>query len=305
MSSRPPEDPPPAGRSRHRRPDRHAYRGSQAGHRSPAARRAAARRRGLARLAVLAAAVLLIVILVVAFAGGGGKKGGTAKGGQTPTPGTTHSATPTADVLFTPTASKPLRLKNYGDSMGGELGMALAPQVQALPVIKYWTYYKVSSSLVKPSFFDWPKYLKGDLPHRHLHAVIFMVGTNDGQGIQLSSGAVKFDTPAWRAEYARRVGAVLKLFEQAGVRRVYWIGMPIMRSSAFSHVMSVINDVAKAEVGRHKIARFVDTWKLFSTSAGAFDPSWRQSDGIHFNIAGQSRLATAVLAAIKAGWHIK
>jgi hypothetical protein len=66
----------------------------------------------MARLAVLAAAVLLIVILVVAFAGGGGKKGGTAKGGQTPTPGTTHSATPTADVLFTPTASKPLRLKN-------------------------------------------------------------------------------------------------------------------------------------------------------------------------------------------------
>jgi lysophospholipase L1-like esterase len=78
-----------------------------------------------------------------------------------------------------------------------------------------------------------------------------------------------------------------------------------MRSAAFSHVMSAINEVAKAEVGRHKIARFVDSWKLFSTASGAFDPRWRQTDGIHFNIDGQNRLATAVLNAVKADWRIQ
>jgi uncharacterized protein len=302
MSSRPPEDRPPRGRSRDRRTARHSYAGAQSARPSAAARRAMARRRGQARLAIVLVVVVLVIILVVAFSGGGKKGGGTASG-QSPKPRT--SSTPTTAALFTPTASKPLRLKNYGDSMGGELGMALAPLVHPLPAIKYWTYYKVSSSLVKPSFFDWSTFLKDDLPHRHLHAAIFMVGTNDGQGIQLSSGAVKFDTPAWRTQYAQRIDAVLKLFEQAGVRRVYWVGMPIMQSSSFSHVMSVINEVAKAEVGRHKIAHFVDAWKLFSTSSGAYDPRWRQSDGIHFNIAGQSRLAAAVLAAIKADWQLK
>ena len=267
-----------------------------------AARRAAARRRGLARLAILLAVVILIVVLIVAFTGG--SKGAGGRGSSTPSASPAHSAAPGTDVLFTPTAAKPLRLKNYGDSMGGELGMALAPQVHKLPAIKYWTWYKVSSSLVKPSFFDWPKYLASDLRSRHLHAAIFMVGTNDGQGMVAGGKVLAFDTTAWRVEYARRVGALLKVFEQAGLKRVYWVGMPIMRSTAFSHVMSDINAVAKVEVGRHKIARFVDTWSLFSTSAGAFDPQWRQSDGVHFNIDGQNRLAAAVLAAIKADWHI-
>jgi uncharacterized protein len=258
-----------------------------------------ARRRGLARLAILLVAVVLVIILVVAF-NGGGKKSGTAAS-NSPRPRTS----PTTAALITPTASKPLRLKNYGDSMGGELGMALAPQVHGLSAIKYWSYYKVSSSLVKPSFFDWPAYLQDDLSHRYLHAAVFMVGTNDGQGIQLPGNVLKFDTPAWRTEYAHRIDAVLKLFEQAGVRRVYWVGMPIMRSAAFSHVMSVVNEVAKAAVSRHKSAHFVDAWELFSTSSGAYDPQWRQSDGIHFNIAGQNRLATAVLAAVKADWRLQ
>ena len=273
--------------------------------RSPGARRAAARRRGLARLAVLLAAIVLIVVLVVAFAGGG--KGGKGSGTQgTSSPRTSPGiSTGPGGGLFTPTTSKPLRLKNYGDSMGGELGMALGPQVNKVSTIKYWTYYKVSSSLVKPDFFDWPKYLRQDLPHRHLHAAIFMVGTNDGQGMKIGNTVLDFGTKAWRTEYRRRVGALLDVFEQAGVKRVYWVGMPIMKSQAFSDVMRVIDQEAKAEVGRHKIARFVDTWKLFSTSAGAFDPQWRQSDGVHFNIAGQNRLATSVLAAVEADWHIQ
>jgi hypothetical protein len=307
MSSRPPEDRPPAGRSRGRRPARHTYGGSPSGRPSLAARRAAARRRGLARLGILVAVVILIIVLVVAFASGG-DKGGAATGGQgssSPSASPTHSAAPVTGVLSTPTTAKPLRLKNYGDSMGGELGVALAPQVKEIPSIKYWTWYKVSSSLVRPDFFDWPKYLKNDLPSRHLHAAVFMVGTNDGQGIQLPSSVLKFETPAWRKEYASRVVALLKAFEQAGVKRVYWVGMPIMKSTRFSHVMSVVNQVAKAEVGRHKIARFVDISKLFATSSGTYDARWRQSDGVHFNIEGQNRLATAVLDVIKADWHIE
>ncbi len=308
MSPRPPADRSPAGRSRDRRPARHTYGGSPPRRPSAAARRAAARRRGLARLALLLAVVVFIVILVVAFATGGkggGTNGGSRQASSTPSASPTHTATPATGALFTPTSARPLRLMNYGDSMGGELGMALAPQVRKLPVVKYWSWYKVSSSLVKAEFFDWPKYLESDLPSRHLDAVIFMVGTNDGQGMVAGGKVLAFDTKAWRAEYARRVGALLDVFARAGVKRVYWVGMPIMRSAAFSLVMSVIDSVARAEVKRHKIARFIDTWKLFSSASGAYDPHWRQSDGVHFDIAGENRLATAVLAAIEADWHIK
>jgi len=261
---------------------------------------------------VLLAVIVLIIVLAVAFIDCGGTSSGTGSGGTgisngqsspSATPSTKPSAMPTA--LFTPTAQRPLRLKNYGDSMGGELGMALAPVAQSLSVVKYWTYYKVSSSLVKPSFFDWPAHLKEDLPHLHLDAAIWMVGTNDGQGMVANGQVLAFDSSQWRSEYARRVAAVLATFKQAGVRRVYWVGMPIMRSQSFSGVMKTINEVAKAEVAKHKDATYIDAWKLLSTSAGAYDPRWRQSDGIHFNIDGQNRLAAAVMQTIKQDWHIQ
>jgi hypothetical protein len=260
------------------------------------------RRQGLARLGLLAALILLVVVLAVAFIDCGGSGGG-GQSSPSATPSTNPSATPTA--LFTPTAQRPLRLKNYGDSMGGELGMALAPVVQRLSVVKYRAYYKVSSSLVKPSFFDWQAYLASDLPRLHPDAVVWMVGTNDGQGMVAGGQVLAFGTPQWRSEYARRVAAVLATFKRAGVRRVYWVGMPVMRSAAFSTVMKTVNTVARAEVARHAGVTYVDAWKLLSTSSGAYDPRWRQSDGIHFNIDGQNRLAAAVMQAIRQDWHIK
>jgi hypothetical protein len=265
----------------------------------------AARRRGLARLALLVAFLILVVVVVLVLETGGGNKGAAIGGTPRSTPSSRASSSAVSSALPTPTVAHPLRLKNYGDSMGGELGMALAAQVHNIPAVKYWTYYKVSSSLVKPSFFNWPSFLQQDLPHRYLQAVVFMVGTNDGQGMVVDGKVASFASASWRAEYERRVGQILDIFQKAGVRRVYWIGMPIMRSASFSSVMMAINAAAKTELARHKIARYIDTWTLFSTSSGAYDPQWRQSDGVHFNIQGEKRLATAVLNAIKADWHLR
>jgi uncharacterized protein len=262
----------------------------------------ARRRRGLIRLAVLVAAIVLLIVLAASFIDCGS--------GSTKVPGTSASTGSKPDAsaspLFTPSASRQLRLRNYGDSMGGEVGFALTPLARATKVIKPWTYYKVSSSLVKPEFFNWPAFLKTDLPkYPYLHAAVFMVGTNDGQGMVAGGKVLSFGTPSWRTEYARRIASVLAAFKVVGVQRVYWVGMPIMKSSAFGGVMATINQVAKAEVARHPGVRFVDTWKLMSTTDGSYDSQWRQSDGIHFNIDGTQRVANAVLAAVKSDWNIQ
>jgi lysophospholipase L1-like esterase len=48
---------------------------------------------------------------------------------------------------------------------------------------------------------------------------------------------------------------------------------------------------------------YVDTMGLMSTD-GSYDPRWRQSDGVHFNIAGTRRLADYVAAIILKEWHL-
>lgn len=252
--------------------------------------------------------VVLAVVLIIAFSDCGGTGGGSAggTGAVSPSASPRPSVTPTVrpSRSFIPSADRPLRLKNYGDSMGGELGVALAPLLRPLATVKYWTYYKVSSSLTRPDFFDWPAHLRDDLPHRYLHAAVWMVGTNDGQGMTTSAGVLPFGSAAWKAEYARRVAEVLGIFEQQKVRRVYWVGMPIMRDPAFSSVMRTINAVARREAAKHAGVVYIDAWKLFSTSSGSYDARWRQSDGVHFNIDGQNRLAAAVMARIEADWRL-
>lgn len=264
-------------------------------------RRAVIRRRRAAAVAALLLVVVLIIVIAVVTAGG--KKGGGGTGGHaSPTP----SPRPSATALRTPTAARPLRLMNYGDSMGGELGWALVPLARQTGVIKVWTWYKVSSSLVKPEFFSWPAYLRNDLPRRHLDAAVFLVGTNDGQGMVADGKVLAFGSKPWVQEYRRRVGAVMDLFLKQGVKRVYWVGMPIMRSPGFSSVMKVIDTAGAAEAARRRSqVTFIDAWKLFSTSAGAYDSQWRHDDGIHYSIAGTQRLAQAVFDAIKRDWRIK
>lgn len=256
------------------------------------------------RLALLMAALILIVVLAVVFVDCGGPAAGVSEVAPTASASPSSSSSP-SETLFIPSANRRLRLQNYGDSMGGEVGWALVPILRESGVVRPWTYYKVSSSLVKPTFFNWPQYVRRDLEGRQIDAVVFMVGTNDGQGMVQDGAVLPFGTAAWKKEYARRVGVVLDALLAPPARRVYWVGMPIMRSRDFSSVMRLINTVAAAEVERHPGARFVETWKLVSTSAGAYDARWRQDDGVHFNIDGTQRVANAVFAAIKKDWQIE
>jgi uncharacterized protein len=300
-------------------PDRRSYSSSPPPPRAPldpqqraaqrAARQAAIRRRRLiAGGAGLFLLVCIVIAIVIAASGGGSVKPGpghaTPSAGASPgkSPKPTRKPTPTG--LPTPTASKPLRFFAGGDSMGGEMGNAVIPIIYDTGKAKTVGWYKVSSGLARPDFFNWQEYLK-KYSYRY-QAMALMMGTNDAQNMTKPDGAIlRWGTAPWKAEYRKRVAAAMDQMLKSGVQRVYWVGMPVMKSVNFNKDMKVINAALRDEAEERKPrVQYIDTEALFSTN-GAYDPRWRQPDGVHFNIAGTQRLADHIAGIIEKQWHLQ
>jgi hypothetical protein len=213
--------------------------------------------------------------------------------------------------LRTPTADEPLRLWVGGDSMAQVFGPALAEGAEATGVIDPIVHYEMASGLTRADYFNWPGALAGDLAAGDPEIVVFVVGTNDAQGIVLPDGspAPDLDDPRWVPEYRRRVGAVMDAIRADG-RAVLWIGLPPMRDPDFGARMAVVNQAYAAEAATRPWITLVDPATVVGDADGAYADELpdaagapvdvRLGDGIHLSAAGSDRLAAHVLDLIRA-----
>jgi D-alanyl-lipoteichoic acid acyltransferase DltB (MBOAT superfamily) len=84
-----------------------------------------------------------------------------------------------------------------------------------------------------------------------------------------------------------------------------WIGMPIMRSQAFSKTVRSLNAIYREACARNENATYLDGYTLFADSQGGYAPYLedsfgkrrlvREGDGIHLTQAGGDRAAEAVV----------
>ncbi len=134
-------------------------------------------------------------------------------------------------------------------------------------------------------------------------AVAIMMGTNDTQSISSTgSGWTAYGTSAWKTKYGKRVGKMMQAMLDGGARRIYWVGMPIMKESWRNSRMKLINSIVQEQAAKHPGRPVHRHLAAVHDGDGAFDPQWRGPDGVHFTVAGQDRLAKAVYAVIKKQW---
>jgi hypothetical protein len=211
-----------------------------------------------------------------------------------------------------PFKGHPMHLYIAGDSMMGLPGMALTNLSNKTRLVKPMLDYHISSGLCRPDFFNWPARLQQQVESFDPGAAAVMFGANDNQAVQTSSGEIcRFGTDAWKREYRKRVEDVVGLLFQGGVRRVYWIGLPVMPSSSYDRQIELLNgiyeDVAEKTFG----VEYVDTHALLSRD-GAYTQyvqgvdgetvQARENDGEHLTYAGGLIVADAVLDAIRKEW---
>jgi hypothetical protein len=236
------------------------------------------------RLLVLVLLVFVVAALVVAVLIGRGKDEGQT-GAATPDPAKAGAASPSA---------KP--------SMGGELGWSLGPMLEKPEVFKPTVYYKESTGICRWDFFDWGKQMKTVMRTAKPDAVVMMMGTNDTQSVWRDGTWISYGTSAWKTAYEKRVSDMMGAMLKGGARRVYWVGMPMMKESWRNSRMKLINKIIQNAAAENPGAAYVDAWALFVDSSGDYAANWRLADGVHFTVEGQQRLAKAVLRDIETDW---
>ncbi len=208
-----------------------------------------------------------------------------------------------------PTPADPAVVYIAGDSDAGNLGPPLASILADTKVVESHLRYKVSSGLTNPKFFDWPKQLEADMAAFNPDIVVVTFGGNDAQNILVDGTSYAVDTPEWRAEYGRRVGAVMDYLTSNG-RSLVWVGIPNAKKGTFLARLDVLQQVTKEQAAaRAGKVDYVDTWNRFVGASGGYadyiiDPRdgqgklVRHDDGFHLNTVGAEILALDVARVV-------
>ena len=270
--------------------------------RDPRRRRQRVRRRRLVLLVVMV--VVIAVVLGLAFVVRGGDEGAAGAGG----PGgeaavsTAPTPKPTPPKVWVASRADPVRVWVGGDSMGGELGLALEPVLQEAKAFKPTTFYKESTGICRYDFYDWGRQVKAVVKTARPQAAVIMIGTNDTQSVWKDGEWIAYGQMAWKRAYEERVGEIMDTMLRGGARRVYWVGMPIMGEGWRNSRMRLINEVFQKQAEQRPGAEYIDIWGLYANADGSFDPSLRLGDQVHFTVEGQQLLADTVYKAIEQDW---
>lgn len=211
------------------------------------------------------------------------------------------------------TQAQPLRLLILGDSMAMSLGPYVKNTAERQKTFKARVSYKVSSGLSRPDFFDWPQYMVDLIVEFNPDATVVFLGANDGQDFRYKGKIVEVGMPGWQEGYQARVAKSMKTLTRNG-RRVYWVGMPVMRDPVHNESMKLVNKLSETEAQKHPGVQFISTWDLFAGPNGGYAEYlkdekgrprlMRTSDGSHLTEAGAALATDYILAIVERDWSM-
>ena len=226
-----------------------------------------------------------------------------------PTTPVSPSDTPRKRERFTPT--KKLRLWIGGDSLVVVPGESVLREIAGNPAFDAVAAIdgRIASGLERPDVFNWFTHLREVMEKRKPRAVVVMFGGNDDHGFMtgLPDGRETgtFGSPTWRAEYRRRVAAVMDTVTSKGGYLV-WIGLPISRDADQTLRYDLINAIVQTEAAKRKDrVSYLDTYFFFAGDDGGYaqyieDASgklvkMRAEDGVHFERSAGDLIADKVI----------
>jgi hypothetical protein len=230
----------------------------------------------------------------------------------TSTAGLEETTTTAAPAHLRPiSAAEPMKLWVIGDSFVELFGPSLRNAAADTGVVVSEVDFRFISGLVRSDYFDWPAHITRRLPEVLPDAVVVMFGGNDGQPLTWQGRELQPDTPEWLEVYHVLVGEAMDVL-LTGTSRVYWVGLPIMRSEAFTQRVLGFNRVYAEEAAERPGVVYVDIFDLFKDENGEYSTYLRNSngdllymrneDGAHFSWNGAIRLADFVLEVIATEW---
>ena len=200
-----------------------------------------------------------------------------------------------------------------GDSIGNDLGWAMARELAGTPGLNLVQDDKSSTGLSNAWFYNWPVHLKTFLAETKPELTVVSFGANDEQGMEVNGHAIAFATPAWRTDYLRLVTQVDGMITKTG-SYVLWVGLPIVEPNGYRQGINYLNSLYRQVAARTPGVTFLPTWSLMANAQGQYENAarvngvmsvLRSSDGIHFSYVGENVYATFVVRSISSIYHVK
>jgi hypothetical protein len=191
----------------------------------------------------------------------------------------------------------------FGDSQAQGLAYGLSRVLLDNPRIRVLNRTRPGASLVHDSS-EWILPIRRFLARDKADIAVVMFGANDRIDMHEDDEGktLRFRTPEWRAEYVKRVDAIMQALAAAKLK-VIWCGNPIARSATYSSDMSYINQIFADEAARFGF-KFVPLWHAVADSDGRYTAygkdldgvtrRLRADDGIHFTPAGYELVADKI-----------
>ncbi|MDR3153879.1 MAG: DUF459 domain-containing protein, partial [Deltaproteobacteria bacterium] len=195
-----------------------------------------------------------------------------------------------------------------GDSFAGwGFGHVLERELKKVPGLQVRRFYKISTGLCVPAYFDWFSQLETLLAEGGEELVIVALGANDTHALMDDDRKYhQVATEGWNEIYGRRVKRLADIAGEAGASLV-WVGLPVMRKKQYGERVRNLNAVAERGCSAAPNCRFFDTWNILADPSGAYigtaimpDGKRRQtraSDAIHLSTYGAELIVADFLAS--------
>ncbi|MEO6729468.1 MAG: DUF459 domain-containing protein [Candidatus Dojkabacteria bacterium] len=196
----------------------------------------------------------------------------------------------------------------FGDSMMQQgIGSSLENGLLAGKVSGVTREAIQSTGLLHPDRLDWFKEAASLADQTHPAVAIVMLGLNDLDNIYdaATGRSYLYGNDDWKLAYAQKVDQMLNLLiNEKGIKKVFWIGLPIAREDNWNYGINIENEVFKSVASRYINAVYIDTTARFAVNGGYSETVTddagntqfaRQFDGIHMNLFGGQVMADYIL----------
>jgi len=200
----------------------------------------------------------------------------------------------------------PITVAVVGDSVANDLGNGMEDLFVRHRNVRVVKKTRFATGLVRTDYFNWNASIREFLNHHDPDVILVLIGGNDRQAIRTKGRRLDPLTRPWVAEYQRRVGHFMRNIRRERAK-VFWIGLPAVRSDSLTHAYRVMNRIYRREARRYGF-RYVSIWDEFLSPSGGYTSfgeslegvkrRLRKNDGMHFTEAGRLSLAAYVAHAI-------
>ncbi|HEY3810843.1 MAG TPA: DUF459 domain-containing protein [Acidimicrobiales bacterium] len=210
----------------------------------------------------------------------------------------------------TPTVAAPLKVWLAGDSMMGTIADAFLVHVAANPAVNASEDVQIGTGLARPDVYDWPGAIAREMQQAQPNVVVLTFGANDDQDMMAGSQYLVRATPAWQAEYARRVALIMNEVTASG-RLLVWLEVPPVARPRLQQTDQIIDGILHTQAAAHPGVVIVNPGLVLAPSGtftaylsdGSGQPiEVRAPDGVHLTPAGAGRVLPLVLAAVRTQW---